>query len=157
MVKSKFFKYFINKNILTTRTICEHEHPDSINALVTRTPCKHELSYNMNNLKTLTTWQHKHRLTWPTCCWRGGYEMRPAPPGERITAEGGSGQSPRSQTGSRGRWSWYWRRWWCSWGLSWSGVGDPPISFSPSFFSKACWKPGIKMCCRIYSETRLMQ
>jgi hypothetical protein len=35
-------------------------------------------------------------------------------------------------------------------GLSWSGVGGPPINFSPSLFSKACWKQGIRMCCRIY-------
>ena len=123
--------------------------PDSLQhyeCIIIWTPCNNKLSDNMNNLTT------KYLLNWPTCCWHRGYEMRPAPPGERITVEEGSGQSPRSDTGSWGRWFWWWRHWWC-----WSGMEGPPISFSPSFFSKACWKHGIKVCCRIYSETRWMQ
>ena len=101
LIKSVLVKNNINMNIRTTWTICEQEHLDNVNALVTWTSCKHELSDNINNLTT------KNLLTSPTCCWRHRYEMRPAPPGERITAEGGSGQSPRSQKGSRGRWFWW--------------------------------------------------
>ena len=109
-------------NSTAARTVHHHEC-----IILIWTPCQHEISYILNNLTT------KYPLTWPTCCWRHGYERRPAPPEERITAAGGSGQSLRSQTGSRGRWSWWWRRWWCSRGCPGLGWGvlqsvSPPRS-----------------------------
>ena len=37
-------------------------------------------------------------------------------------------------------------------GLSWSGAGGPPISFSPSPFSKELAKLGMRMYWRIWRE-----